>query len=394
MPDTVEPQVQQDVSTAIHRAFEANTAIYPTGGGTSLGFGLPARREGLGLSTASLNRVVDYPARDMTITVEAGITMKSLAETLAKENQLLPVDVPMADRATLGGVIATNWNGPRRFGYGNIRDYVIGIHAVDGHGRAFKGGGQVVKNVAGYDFCKLLTGSLGTIGVITQVTLKVKPIPEAFALATSSISNLEVAEHVLSRLVHSDTTPSAIELLAGPNWSSPLQLVVRLDGTRSEVEWMEERLAEELLHDTSLQTEMLRGEEAVPLWKQLVEFTSQESPLTIRANVVASGTTKIVEAAQSIDPNCSIQAHAGNGVVFVSFSEFPGEGLSRTILGQLQPLATSLHGSVIVVSNPSHSEMTHQCVWGGNHVAFSVASKIKHQFDPKDILNPGRFVYS
>ena len=80
--------------------------------------------------------------------------------------------------ATLGGVVACSASGPRRFGFGTMRDYVIGIHAVDGRGMAFKGGGRVVKNVAGYDFCKLLTGSLGTLGVITQVTLKIRPLPD------------------------------------------------------------------------------------------------------------------------------------------------------------------------------------------------------------------------
>src|SRR6185369_14097741 len=110
-----------------------------------------------------------------------GITMQALAELLAKERQRLPIDVPQAEQATIGGVIATNWNGPRRFGEGTVRDYVIGISAVDGRGQPFKGGGRVVKNVAGYDFCKLLTGSLGTLGIITQLSLKVKPRTECTA---------------------------------------------------------------------------------------------------------------------------------------------------------------------------------------------------------------------
>src|SRR4029079_12976461 len=133
------------------------------------------------LNLSSLAKIVDYTPRDMTILVEAGVRMADLAATLAAERQQLPIDVPRAADATIGGVIATNWCGPRRYGHGTIRDYVIGIHAVDGRGVAFKGGGRVVKNVAGYDFCKLLTGSLGTLGVITQVALKVKPQSESSA---------------------------------------------------------------------------------------------------------------------------------------------------------------------------------------------------------------------
>src|SRR5205823_15004930 len=140
------------------------------------------------------------------------------------ERQRLPVDVPQAERTTIGGVIATNWNGPRRFGEGALRDFVIGIHAVDGRGLPFKGGGRVVKNVAGYDFCKLLTGSFGTLGVITQVTLRLKPIPDQSALVACSVPDLAAAEKLLAALVKSETSPTAIELLAGPEWqrNSPL----------------------------------------------------------------------------------------------------------------------------------------------------------------------------
>src|SRR5687768_11971396 len=192
------PADQGELASIISEANRAATPLYPIGGGTSLDFGLPAKAPGEGLSLANLNRVVDYPARDMTITVEAGVTMKTLADLLAAERQRLPIDVPQAERATIGGVIATNWNGPRRFGQGTLRDHVIGISAVDGRGMPFKGGGRVVKNVAGYDFCKLLTGSLGTLGVITQVTLRLKPLPEQSVIVGCRISDSEVAEKLLA----------------------------------------------------------------------------------------------------------------------------------------------------------------------------------------------------
>ncbi|HEY2147298.1 MAG TPA: FAD-binding oxidoreductase, partial [Pirellulales bacterium] len=149
MTETITPADQAELAAAVRAAFEAGTPVYPVGGGTSLNYGLPRARPGIELSLAKLNRVIDYPARDMTITVEAGITIAALAATLAAERQRLPIDAPNADRATLGGVIATNWSGPLRYGHGTIRDYVIGISAVDGRGVPFKGGGRVVKNVAG-----------------------------------------------------------------------------------------------------------------------------------------------------------------------------------------------------------------------------------------------------
>src|SRR5437762_1029226 len=157
--EMLSPASQDELAADVRDSCETSKPLYPIGGGTSLDFGLPAKAEGRGLSLGKLNRVIDYPARDMTVTVEAGVTMKVLADLLAKERQRLPVDVPQAEAATIGGVIATNWNGPRRYGESPLRDFVIGISAVDGRGLPFKGGGRVVKNVAGYEFCKLLTGS-------------------------------------------------------------------------------------------------------------------------------------------------------------------------------------------------------------------------------------------
>ncbi len=200
----------------VRECFASDTAIYTIGGGTSLDCGLPAKRPGVGLVTTGLIRVIDYPARDMTVTVEAGIRVADLQKLLAGERQRLPVDCPKPEEATLGGVVATNTSGARRFGNGTLRDYVIGISAVDGRGTAFKAGGRVVKNVAGYDFCKLLTGSAGTLAVITQVTFKVRPLPEVSTFVVAPVASLEQAERVFAGLVSSKATPAAIELSAGP----------------------------------------------------------------------------------------------------------------------------------------------------------------------------------
>src|SRR5437588_5750684 len=118
----------------------------------------------------------------MTVTAQSGITLARLGNVLATENLRLAIDVPNGARATLGGALAVNVSGPRRYGLGTLRDYVIGISAVNDEGQEVKAGGRVVKNVAGYDLCKLYVGSLGTLGIITQVTLKLKPRPDGQAL--------------------------------------------------------------------------------------------------------------------------------------------------------------------------------------------------------------------
>ena len=403
--DTLRPASQDELTVAMRDAYGAGTPLYPIGGGTALEFGLPAKAAGKGLSLAKLNRVIDYPARDMTVTVEAGVTMKALADLVATERQRLPIDVPQSERATIGGVIATNWNGPRRFGVGTVRDYVIGIHAVDGRGQPFKGGGRVVKNVAGYDFCKLLTGSLGTLGVISQVTLRLRPIPEQSVLVACAVPDSAFAEKLLAALITSQTMPTAIELLAGPAWQadpalqslgqgSPeqLYLAIGLEGTEAEVEFMVRQLSSEW-HELGLTQPLIVGESAA-FWQRLIEFPAAgESPLVLKASVTPSGTTALIDAARRLDPSCSIQAHAGNGSLIIKLSAFPAQGLSRALVGGLQPAAAAFHGHVLVLSNSSQAEMTHQSAWGATDAPLELMSEVKRRFDPKDILNRGRFVY-
>ncbi len=404
---TLTPADQAAVADAIRAAYETDTAIYPIGGGTSLGFGLQAKKPGQGLSLAGLKKVVDYPVRDMTVTVEAGVTMAELNKLLATERQMLPLDVPQSDQATIGGVIATNASGPRRYGLGTVRDYCLGIHAIDGRGMPFKGGGRVVKNVAGYDFCKLLTGSLGTLGLITQVTLKLKPLPEQSALMACVVGELDHAERILAAFVSSHTTPVAVELLCGPAWDSeptlqtlsaePLAqrhyVVVAMEGTAPEVAWMTSQLHREW-RELGIAAPITIGN-AADLWSKLVEFpVAGDSPLVLKASVAPSGVTALVAAFQQVDLACSIQSHAASGIVIGRLSKFPDGGLSRALVGNLQNAAAAHHGHIVIYSNPSSAEMTHQSVWGATNAPLPLMAAVKQQFDPKNILNPGRFVYS
>lgn len=405
--ELLEPTTIEDLREAVKTAIARGLAIYPIGGGTSLDFGLTPHREGIGISLAGLSRVVDYPASDMTITVEAGITMDSLRRTLGTNGQHLPIDVPRAGQATLGGVVATNPIGPRCFGAGTVRDYVIGIEAVDSQGNSFKAGGRVVKNVAGYDFCKLLTGSLGTLGIITQLTFKLKPTPQRSSLMTCSVANLNEAEHRLAAMVNSETTPTAIELLVGDTWrrdSSFVELadesdeacllVVGLEGTHQDVEWMKDQLRSEWKSQGATQIHTVPDDGSQKLWNRFAEFPAETTePLVLQAHVLPSKATQIIKAIQRVDPNCDILAHAGNGVVIARLTQFPADGFSRVLTNQLQPLALSAHGNIIILSSPGDIGMTRQTVWGGLDAPFGLMSAIKKQFDPEDRLNPGRFVY-
>lgn len=411
--ETNTPADQPGVVDVVRAAYEASQAVYPLGGGTALDYGCPANVASGTLSLTQLDKVIDYTPRDMTILVEAGVRMADLAATLAAEGQHLPIDVPRASEATIGGVVATNWNGPRRYGHGTIRDYVIGIHAVDGRGVAFKGGGRVVKNVAGYDFCKLLTGSLGTLAVVTQLALKVKPLPEASATIAAACADLATADILLDRLAHLPASPVAIDYLLGPNWQIPTatsnqqaeirpdtpRIVVRVEGTEAETDWLAERVQYEMWQGGGMSVARLTPADAHALWSRQVEFSDRgagespdKSPLVAKIAVPPSAITKAIAELIEFDPNCTIQAHAGNGIIVARFAKFRHADLTTFLVGKLRPAAVQLGGSLVIVSNTLEG-LTPHLIWGGRTDATVLLERIKSKFDPRNILNPGRFAY-
>ncbi len=213
---TIQPADAPDLCRAVSEQVALGHAIYPQGGKTALDYGGIPGRPGVAIDTTALNQLVDYPFADMTITVQAGMTLAALRAILAQHRQRVLVDAPFPDRATLGGIYATNTNGPRRYGAGRPRDQIIGVSFVTSAGAIVKGGGRVVKNVAGYDFPKLMTGSMGTLGILTQLTLKVRPIPEASAIAWVSLRSWERVASLLETLNTSGTRPLALDLFNGP----------------------------------------------------------------------------------------------------------------------------------------------------------------------------------
>ncbi len=404
--ETVVPVDQAALAEQVRSAARRGQAIYPLGGGTSLDYGLPPRQPGIGLSLAGLNRVVDYPARDMTITVEAGITMSALAETLAAERQRLPVDAARAQEATLGGMLATDFSGPRRFGYGTLRDYVIGINAVDGQGRPFKAGGRVVKNVAGYDLCKLLVGSLGTVGVITQVTLKIRPQCTSSAWMLASLDDLAQADKLLEQLVTSRTTPVAVELLVGADWrndgtlgrsfaAGSVRLAVGFEGTAPEIAWMIEQLTSEWQILGVTETLPFESVDAERIWNTLTEFPAKAPlALVLKASVPPSATVAMIQSIRDVDPNCTVQAHAASGVILARCAALSGEQVGRTLVRILQPAAASRGGHIVVYSPGAETGLTRQAYWGLPGSDAPLMKKVKEQFDPQGLLNAGRFVFA
>lgn len=378
-------------------------AIVPSGSGSKMNIGYAPSRKGVVLGTKNLNKVIDYPARDMTVTVQAGILIKDLKEMLGKENQRLPIDDPYPANSSLGGLLATNTSGPRRFGWGTLRDYVIGISILNDEGVETKAGGRVVKNVAGYDFCKLHTGALGTLGIISQVTLKVRPKPEAsaFLLLTLNLANVE---SVLDLIHNTKTRPVAVELLNKNALQHPLfkhlavtsdyGIFIGFEHSAEAVKWQTETLANELADVPNSKLEIINAPSDSALWQALGEFQAARisgCPLTFKANIPSAKVATFASFALETIPGVSLQAHAGSGIVFGHIPEGISQQVAFNSIDMLLQKAVRYQGNLVLPYCLPEWKADFP-VWGQTRPDVKVMRKVKESLDPKALFNPGRFV--
>ncbi|HEU5119047.1 MAG TPA: FAD-binding oxidoreductase [Isosphaeraceae bacterium] len=373
-------------------------ALYPQGGRSALEFGGVPERPGVVVDTTGLDRVLDYPASDMTITVEAGLTLARLQAILSEANQRLPLDAPGAEKATLGGIFATNACGPRRFGSGRPRDLVLGASFAKADGAVVKGGGRVVKNVAGYDLPKLLTGSLGSLGIITQMTLKTRPRPELSALGWVRFETAAEVAKALDRLNSSKTRPMAVELLnrpaaeaLGSGFDLPpgeRVVVVGLEDNAESVRWQIGALGEEVGAD---RLSVLEGEASGPLWAALADSQDQAlGGLTLLANLRPSAVVGFSESLSA--DRWSVQAHAGNGIVRAHLRKMDADldGVEAEVK-RLRRQAVEGGGNLTLPQCPTEWK-ARLGVWGEPRADWEMMKRIKETLDPERVMNPGRFV--
>jgi glycolate oxidase FAD binding subunit len=396
------PASVAEVGDLVHRAAAETRALYPVGGRTMLALGLPPERPGWALDLHGLDRIIDYPARDMTITVQAGITLADLQQTLAAENQRLPIDVPHPETATLGGALAANASGPRRLGCGTLRDYVLGISTVNDEGQEVKAGGRVVKNVAGYDLCKLHVGALGTLGVITQATLKLRPLPEVQALVTIGCAT-DAMGNLLDLVHESRTRPVCVDLLNAAAAraverehgvglpEAPWVVAVGFEDNDPAVGWQVQQLIKEASAAGMRGLEARAGRAAEPLWQALVALTDRpDAALTFKANLLPGSVAEFCRLAEGLSGNLLLCAHAGSGIVRGHAAGLTLES-AEAMLKTLGEKAAAAQGNVVLPRCPPEWKRRLP-VWGTPRGDLALMRQVKHALDPRRLFNPGRFV--
>jgi FAD/FMN-containing dehydrogenase len=245
------------------------------------------------LDLRAMRAVLEYTPEDMTVSVEAGITLAQLQARLAEHNQWLPIDAPGADTLTIGALLAANKSGPRRFGHGTIREHLLGIKVVLADGRMIKAGGKVVKNVAGYDLCKLFVGSHGTLGAIVEATFKVLPRPEAELFLKRASARLDELARLLQQVNQSPLTPVVLDLHGSQAGHT---LVLGVAGPREDVEWQRERARALGLTDSAT-------------------LDYDEATATEPFHVASVLPSKVIETIKSLGAENYV-ARAGNGLIY------------------------------------------------------------------------------
>jgi glycolate oxidase FAD binding subunit len=396
LSEVLQPRDVAQLGEIVRRAAAEKKAIYPFGSRVAAATGFPPVHDGLAVELTKLDQVIDYPAPDMTITVQIGIVFAKLQEILAAENQRLPIDVPLADQLTLGDALAANLSGARRYGFGTLRDYVIGISAVNDQGVEVKAGGRVVKNVAGYDLCKLYIGSLWTLGIMTQVTLKVKPRAEKSTLLAvhSRTSQLEA----LLDLLHASKTRSvAITLLNShasqevPGGTQDWLAFIGFEDNAEAVAWQLQQMRIELAQLGLAVAHEWSGAEAAPVWQRLANFPySGAAPLSFKATTLPRHVAALCSQMVALAPELIVQVHAGNGVIH---AHWPGSDLKQAqrLLGTLSETATASHGNVTIQRCRTEWKSSLP-VWGVPRGDAWLMREVKTKLDPNGIFNPGRFV--
>jgi glycolate oxidase FAD binding subunit len=382
------PDTPEQIGAALKICSELDATVVPWGGGTAMAIGNPPRYVDLVITTNRLNKVLDHDDANLTATVQSGIALDTLQALLAPQKQFVPFDPPFCDRSTIGGIVAANLNGPRRGSYGSVRDLVIGMKVVLASGEQIKAGGKVVKNVAGYDMCKLFTGSLGTLGIITEATLRMAPIPQTAATITAS-GTLTEAVQLTDELSRANLSPTSAFLLAGrgqPAW----RFAVGFEGFEETVS-RQLRDLRNLAQSNGIQAESLRDEQHHQVWREIRNFSLQDNRVIFRVTVPRASVAKVVQTVRisrttTIEP--VIIADIATGTVWIASEA--NKSLANHF-ADLISLAQQHHGHAVMFAASPDSKIGIEA-WGPSTRTLSLMREIKQQFDPKGLLNPGRFI--
>ena len=378
------PATEEQASALLTAAAGLGLAVLPRGGGTRLAWGAAPSRCDLVVDTGQLNAVLEHSAGDQVVRAQAGVPVAALARVLAEAGQRLAVD-PADSGGTVGGLLATGVAGPLRLRYGTPRDLLIGVTMIRADGAVARAGGKVVKNVAGYDTGKLLAGSYGTLGLITDATFRVHPAPAAASYVSAEFASPAAAAAALLGAARSTLVPSAAEL-DWPGQGAPVSIAVLFEGDPEGVAQRAERLRE------LVAGERLETSDAPPPWWGRGAATAPDGTvlrIAFWASRLADVLGMIRDAAVPAGLDPAVSGSGAAGVLHAAVPpEAPPDAVAQFVTG-LRAALPAGRSSAVVLHAPAGVAAAVD-LWGPVPSA-GLMQSVKDQFDPEHRMAPGRF---
>ncbi len=436
------PKNTAEVAAVVKFANQHHLAIVPWGSGSRIQMGNPPQKLDLVVSTQRLNHMLDVDTQNLTITVEAGVKLRDIQARLATEEDrcylpledlnvpegeiicsdrshsgcFIPLDPPGSEKATIGGVIATNASGPRRLLYNLPRDIILGVRFVTPRGDIPGSGGKTVKNVSGFDVSKLMVGSMGSLGIITEMTFRLMPLPEKMKTILLGFNTLSAAHSCVKNILKTKLLPAAVETMnkaayenlcfkMAPDFS-PGQLVtaISLEAFSPAVDRMEREILKMAQENGAISKTVFGENEHLQFW---LAVSNQDSCLDaqygnlIRAkvNFRISEWKNIMEFAgnalsASAIPH-TVQTHSGNGICLINLLlDKNADGLKPKAIAFLDELlqqSLKAGGNTIIQNAPKDIKPKLK-IWGQAGSDFIAMKMLKSRLDPNNVMSPGRFV--
>lgn len=386
------PGTVDEVSRLMALAAEERLAVAPWGSGTAMSLGHAPRRLDLVCDLGRLAAVLDYEPADLTVTVQCGISLEALRARLGEHRQFLPLDPAPGPLRSVGGVLATNASGPLRARYGTPRDLLLGIRFVQADGTLTWGGARVVKSVTGYDVPKLMVGALGTLGVLVEATLRLHPLPDAEATWLVACPGFESAAALFASILDSSLEPSRLELANGPALDRQEATALVSVASAPEAVRAQGEALRALAHRVGGRPEPGASE----VWGRLARCLGAADVLVKVAGLPSDAAAlagEVERLASGAGVRALVVGEAGNGVLHAGFEgRLPAERWDREVVAPLRARVAPAGGGVVVERAPRELKERLD-VWGPPDAeALGIMRRLKSEFDPLGILNPGRFV--
>jgi glycolate oxidase FAD binding subunit len=436
------PKNTDQVAEVVKFSNRENLTVVARGSGTKMAMGNPPQKLDLVVCTARMNHMLDVDTANLTMTVEAGVKFRDIQARLATQEDrcylpledlgaesdeiicsdrshsgcFIPIDPPYANKATIGGIIATDTTGPRRLLYNLPRDSIIGIRYVAPNGDIMGSGGKTVKNVSGYDVSKLMVGSMGTLGILCEMTIRLLPLPEKMQTLLVSFTGLSEAYAFAERIFETSLLPAAVEIMNGEAYnhlamknvpefeSNSYVMAVALEAFSPAVNRMHSEILEMAKSGGAGGDAVLEEDDHRSFWLAMSNLSATVDKkfsglIKAKLNYPLSLGKNIIESGESIFSQANLdyyfQTHAGSGIchtgLLIDEKDTAATDKAVAALGQLLERCREVDGNLVIQSAPADVKDRLK-IWGEIGSSFVIMKRLKNQLDPTGIMSPGRFV--